>query len=149
MYDSSHDTLRHTDMVKRIFNFIILPELEKRKENHDLSKLRSPEKEVYDEYIPKLKETPFGSKEYVKVRNEIQENGLKHHFEENRHHPEHFKNGINDMTIIDLVEMFVDWEASAYYSDTSFKDGLKFNKKKFNMSEQLYQIFANTHKEYF
>ena len=82
MYDSSHDTLRHTDMVKRIFNFIILPELEKRKENHDLSKLRSPEKEVYDEYIPKLKETPFGSKEYVKVRNEMQENGLKHHFEE-------------------------------------------------------------------
>ena len=53
------------------------------------------------------------------------------------------------MTIIDLVEMFVDWEASAHYSDTSFKDGLKFNKKKFNMSEQLYQIFANTHKEYF
>ena len=53
------------------------------------------------------------------------------------------------MTLIDIVEMFCDWVAASKYSDTSFKDGLKFNKKKFKMSEQLYNIFLNTYKEYF
>lgn len=149
MYDSTYDTEKHIAEIKRVFNFVILPELEKRKENHDQSKLVNPEKECYDKYIPMLKEVKFGSKEYVEVRNKMHEDGLKHHFEVNRHHPEHFPDGIESMTLIDIVEMFCDWMASSKYSDTSFKDGLKFNKKKFKMSEQLYNIFLNTYKEYF
>jgi hypothetical protein len=33
---------------------------------------------------------------------------LKHHYENNRHHPEHFKNNIDDMNLIDLIEMLCD-----------------------------------------
>jgi len=38
---------------------------------------------------------------------------LEHHYALYRHHPEHFQNGIDDMNLIDLVEMFADWKASS------------------------------------
>lgn len=148
-YDSREDSLTHIEEVKRIFNFVIIPELERRKENHDKSKLENPEKACYDELIPKLKETKYGSKEYEEVRKEMYEKGLKHHYENNSHHPEHFPDGINSMTLIDIVEMFVDWLAASKRSDTGFKNGLKSNQKKFKMDPQLYQIFLNTYKYYF
>ena len=148
-FDSTKDAKAHITLIQKVFNETIIPELQKRSENHDKSKLSSPEREMYDEYIPKLKETPFGSKEYVKVRKEMEKTALQHHFQENRHHPEHFENGISDMTIVDVVEMFCDWYAASLRSDTSFLDGLMFNKNKFKMSDELYEIFLNTYIEYF
>lgn len=35
-----------------------------------------------------------------------------HHYENNRHHPEFHENGINDMSIIDIIEMVCDWKAA-------------------------------------
>ena len=147
-YDSSADTKKHIAQIQKTMN-VLIADIEKRKREHDQSKLSSPEKEVYDKYIPLLKDTPFGSPEYKKVRAAMSKDGLEHHFKVNRHHPEHFSNGINDMTLVDILEMFSDWRASSVYSDTSFENGLKFNRKKFGMSEQLYRIFENTYKEYF
>lgn len=148
-YDSTVDAKKHIAAIQRLFNNVIIPELEKRKESHDESKFKSPEKETYDKYIPMLKETKYGTDEYYEVRKKMEQEGLKHHYEVNRHHPEHFPGGINDMTLIDVVEMFCDWYAASLNSDTGFKSGLKNNKNKFHMSEQLYQIFLNTYKEYF
>lgn len=148
-YDSTVDAKKHIAAIQRLFNNVIIPELEKRKESHDESKFKSPERETYDKYIPLLKETKYGSDEYYEVRKKMEQEGLKHHYEANRHHPEHFPGGINDMTLIDVVEMFCDWYAASLNSDTGFKSGLKNNKNKFHMSEQLYQIFLNTYKEYF
>ena len=148
-YDSTVDAKKHIAAIQRLFNNVIIPELEKRKESHDESKFKSPERETYDKYIPMLKETKYGSDEYYEVRKKMEQEGLKHHYEVNRHHPEHFPGGINDMTLIDIVEMFCDWYAASLNSDTGFKSGLKNNKNKFHMSEQLYQIFLNTYKEYF
>lgn len=148
-YDSTVDAKKHIAAIQRLFNNVIIPELEKRKESHDESKFKSPERETYDKYIPMLKETKYGSDEYYEVRKKMEQEGLKHHYEVNRHHPEHFPGGINDMTLIDVVEMFCDWYAASLNSDTGFKSGLKNNKNKFHMSEQLYQIFLNTYKEYF
>ena len=95
-----------------------------------------------------LRTAKYGSKEYEEIRDKMLNEGLKHHYEANRHHPEHFKNGINDMTLIDVVEMFCDWYAASKNSDTGFEAGLKMNKNKFKMSEQLYQIFKNTYDVY-
>ena len=148
-YDSTVDAKKHIAAIQRLFNNVIIPELEKRKESHDESKFKSPERETYDKYIPMLKETKYGSDEYYEVRKKMEQEGLKHHYEVNRHHPEHFPGGINDMTLIDVVEMFCDWYAASLNSDTGFKSGLKNNKNKFHMSEQLYQIFLNAYKEYF
>lgn len=148
MYDSKKDTLIHIHNIKKVMKKFI-EKFYDRTQNHDKSKLESPEKETYDTYIPLLKETQYGTKEYYEIRDKMEKEGLKHHYEVNRHHPEHFPNGINDMTLIDLVEMFSDWLAASRVSDTNFETGLLNNKKRFKMSDQLYQIFKNTYDEEF
>lgn len=149
MYDSTIDTKKHIEIIQKVFNDVIIPELEKRAEEHDQSKLTSPEKETYDEYIPLLKDTKFGTPEYNKLRDEMAKKGTKHHFDVNRHHPEHFKHGIKDMTLIDVLEMVCDWYAASQCSDTGFLPGLKANKERFGMSDELETIIENTYKEYF
>ena len=62
-YDSAQDTRDHIDAVRRyIKHFTALMEI--RAMYHDQSKLRSPEKEVFDKYTPMLKNLTYGTKEY-------------------------------------------------------------------------------------
>lgn len=149
MYDSYNDTMKHIGIIQKTFDNVIIPELEKRKRDHDLSKLQPPEKETYDKYIPLLQDTKYGTTEYNEIRDKMAKEGTAHHYKVNRHHPEHFKNGIKDMTLIDIMEMFVDWYAASQRSDTDFTKGLKMNKERFNISDELYQILLNTYNEYF
>ena len=147
-YDSTIDAKSHIATVSKFMNTLIA-DLEKRKIYHDSSKLEEPERSCYDKYIPLLKTAKYGTDEYNAIRKAMEKEGLKHHYESNRHHPEYHKDGINDMTLVDIVEMFIDWEAASQRSDTGFKEGLKLNRKKYGMNEQLYRILLNTDKEYF
>lgn len=88
MYDSTIDTLEHKDKVKEYMHMIGWKMIE-RGFIHDNSKLQSPEKEIFDEYSPKLSNTTYGSDEYKKFLKEMQE-ALNHHYENNDHHPEYF-----------------------------------------------------------
>ena len=54
--------------------------------------------------VPKLRELTFGSDEY-KVALVGMGEGVKRHYAANRHYPEHYENGVNDMTLADIVEM--------------------------------------------
>ena len=63
MYDSKEATLEHINTVQAVI-FIVVRELEKRAEAHDVSKLSNQEKPVFDEYTPKLKNSTYGSDEY-------------------------------------------------------------------------------------
>ena len=54
----------------------------------------------------------YESDEYKQVLKEIEE-AVQHHYQVNRHHPEHFENGINGMNLIDLIEMVCDWVAAS------------------------------------
>lgn len=148
-YDSTNDSLLHMLNIQNVFDLIILPELSNRAINHDSSKLEDPEKEVYDKYIPLLRTAKYGTPEYEEIRKNMYNDGLKHHYESNRHHPEHFKNGISDFTIIDLVEMICDHFAASLRSDTSFIDGLDNNAKKYKYPKELTSIITNTYNEYF
>lgn len=147
-YDSAQDALAHIAHVQANMSTII-NELLKRADNHDQSKLYSPEKETYDKYIPMLKETKYGSQEYFDIKMKMEKEGLKHHFEANRHHPEHFKNKIDDMNLVDVLEMFIDWYSASLRSDTGFEKGLAVNIKKFNISPQLASIINNTFEDFF
>jgi hypothetical protein len=70
---------------------------------------------------------------------------LDHHYSNNRHHPEYFENGINDMTLIDLIEMLCDWYAATQrHNDGDIFKSIEFNKTRFNMSDQLVSILTNT-----
>jgi len=75
---------------------------------------------------------------------------LKHHYDFNRHHPEHFVNGIKDMTLIDLCEMLSDWKAASLrHNDGDINKSIEINQSRFGYSDELKQIFLNTIDYYF
>lgn len=119
-------------------------ELEYRGKVHDLSKLEDPEKAIFDEFTPKLKGCTYGSDEYKEFLKEMSV-ALDHHYKTNRHHPEHFENGISGMDLIDLLEMLADWKgASERHADGDIIKSIEINSNRFGLSDQLAQIFINT-----
>lgn len=76
-YDCTNDINEHRRKVKYwlsdFANLLLL-----KADTHDKSKLEEPEKEMFDEYTPKLKEMKFGSQEYKAALAGMGE-GLKHH----------------------------------------------------------------------
>lgn len=146
-YDSTTDTLAHIAAV-RAHMARFRRHLEQRAEAHDRSKLKSPEKEIFDAVTPKLKGLTYGSNEYTAALAEMGE-ALEHHYAYNQHHPEHYPNGIDGMTLIDLVEMFCDWKAaSERHADGDFAKSLGVNQTRFGISDQLASIFENTRKAF-
>lgn len=147
-YDSTLDTLKHINHVRKYMKKM-RNELEKRRIWHDETKLQEPEKSVFDEYTPKLATSTYGSDEY---RQFLKGMGvaLEHHYEHNRHHPEHYENGIKGMTLIDLCEMVSDWKAATLrHNDGDIIKSIEINQKRFDYSDELKQIFINTVMEYF
>lgn len=139
----------HVNTIQLIIGEKIIPILRKRALYHDRSKYENPEKSTYDKYIPLLKNTKYGSDEYNKIKDKMYQEGLSHHYKENRHHPEYFENGVNDMNLIDVIEMVCDWYATSLSSDTDFENCLKINYERFGIDEQLAKIIFNTYKDLF
>jgi hypothetical protein len=143
-YDSSVDTLKH---IKRVAQLLTeaASELIERANKHDDSKLKSPEKELFDEYTPKLKTATYGSEEYNEFLKGLKV-ALDHHYANNSHHPEFYENGVNGMDLFDVIEMAVDWlAASERHNDGNIYKSLEINKDRFKMSDQLVDIFKNTY----
>lgn len=139
---TNFDTMRHIERVRNLLNEVIR-ELLNRAENHDQSKLESPEVELFTEYTPKLANCTYGSKEYDEFKKAMKP-ALDHHYANNSHHPEHHKNGIKDMNLMDLIEMFVDWKAaSERHNDGNILKSIEINSARFGMSQELTTIFEN------
>ena len=67
------------------------------------------------------------------------------HYKNNRHHPEHFANGIKDMTLLDLLEMLCDWKASSErHADGDIYRSIEINQSRFGYSDELKTILKNT-----
>jgi Family of unknown function (DUF5662) len=146
-YDSTAETLKHSLRVGELMGQLIT-ELVDRSVKHDISKTQDPELAVFNEYTPKLKDTTYGSDEY-KGYLEAMGEGLRHHYAANRHHPEHFADGIEGMTLVDLVEMLADWKAATErHADGSLDKSLEIQRERFGISDQLAQILRNTAKAY-
>jgi hypothetical protein len=140
-------TLEHIEEVRRLLR-ILASELLMRGEEHDRSKLSPEELDIFAEYGPKLKTTTYGSEQY---KQQLEEMGvaLKHHYRNNRHHPEHFERGVRDMTLVDLVEMFCDWlAATRRHADGDIFKSIKGNTARFGLDPQVADILTNTAKEY-
>lgn len=122
-------------------------ELLKRGMKHDASKLHSPELEIFTEFTPKLKDSTYGSEEYKGFLKSMKV-ALKHHYDVNRHHPEHFHNGINDMNLIDLVEMLCDWKsATLRHNNGDLLTSIEINQKRFGYDDGIKQLLINTAKD--
>ncbi len=144
-YDSSKDTLLH---IKRVSELLTqaCQKLIDRANNHDTSKLQSPEKEMFDEVTTGLQGCTYNSDEYKEFLKKL-EPALNHHYAKNSHHPQHYPDGINGMNLFDIVEMYFDWiAASERHSDGNINKSISINKERFAMSDQLTSIFNNTTK---
>ncbi len=144
-YDSTTDTLLH---IKRVAQLLTeaAAELIRRANCHDDSKLLPPEKELFDEYTPKLASCTYGSDEYKEYLKGLKV-ALDHHYAANSHHPEHNVEGIYAMDLFDVLEMFFDWKAAGErHNDGNIYKSIEINKDRFHMSDQLVEIFNNTAK---
>lgn len=138
-------TFRHIERVRNLLNLMAI-DLIRRGEQHDQSKLESPEVELFTEFTPKLAASTYGSSEYEGFRQSMWP-ALEHHYAKNSHHPEHWPNGINDMNLLDLLEMFCDWKAAGErHNNGNILKSIEVNANRFNISPQLVRIFQNTAK---
>ncbi len=136
-------TLEHILEVQKLIG-VIVKELVKRGEEHDKSKLSGIELANSAVWTPKLGGIVYGSPEHAASRMK-QMDALAIHYAVNRHHPEHFINGIAGMNLVDIVEMFCDWKAAlSRYKGGDLRDSIAINAKKFNIPAELASIFENT-----
>jgi hypothetical protein len=142
-YDSRPDTYAHIATV-RGYLLSVAREITFRGHDHDLSKLEPPEREVFDEYTPKLRDSTYGSDEYKDFLKGMGE-GLKHHYEVNDHHPEHFAGGIHDMDLIQLIEMLADWKAATLrHADGDLDRSIRQNAERFGYGASMISLLQNT-----
>lgn len=142
---TNFDTMRHIERVRNLLDYAA-SELLRRGQEHDQSKLESPELEAFTEYTPKLAASTYGSPEYEAFRKAMKP-ALDHHYARNSHHPEHYADGVNDMSLLDLIEMFCDWKAAGErHNDGNILKSIEKNTTRFEMSPQLSRIFKNTAK---
>jgi hypothetical protein len=143
-YDSTEDTKQHIHRVASLL-LAVADNLRQRAVGHDASKLEEPEKSGFDIIRPRLDHDDIDSDEYRATLREY-ESVLRHHYDRNRHHPEHFPDGISGMTLWDVVEMVCDW-AAASQRKPGGKVNLDWAAKRFGIEPQLARIFANTVEE--
>ena len=137
------ETQKHIESVRKYIRFMI-DKIDNRGVKHDASKLESPEVEVFAENTLQLSSLSYGSQEYQNSLDAMKP-ALEHHYASNRHHPEHFVNGVNDMTLVDIIEMFCDWKASTLrHNDGNLLKSIEINAERFNMDGQLKAILMNT-----
>lgn len=143
-YDSRPATLLHSLRVGQLMAEMI-GELVTRAVQHDLSKTQDPEREAFDRMTPRLSKLVYGTPEYAASLAELGP-ALQHHYAVNPHHPEHRPDGINGMTLLDLVEMLADWKAGG----ERMADGgdllrsIRHGMDRFQITPQLAQILLNT-----
>ena len=145
-YDSHEDTTKHIERVRELVE-LCRENLNCRKSIHDLSKLHAPEKPIFDEMTPKLKDSTYGSDEYKSFLAQMKP-ALDHHYANNSHHPEHYPNGIDGMSLLDLLEMLCDWKAAGErHANGSMGRSLEVNRDRFKISPQLQSVLENTARE--
>lgn len=145
-YDSAPETLEHIERVSFYMRDMIF-NLQHRMVNHDQSKLKSPEKEYFDEYTPRLATLTFGTPEYTQNIQDLKP-ALEHHYANNDHHPQfHGEEGINGMNLLSLVEMLADWKAAGERGKNgNIYKSIDINAERFGISKQLKKILVNTAK---
>jgi hypothetical protein len=140
---TNYQTMRHIRLVGRLLH-ICMEDLMRRADAHDRSKLERPEVDLFTKFTARLAASTYGSPEYEAFRKEMGP-ALAHHYANNSHHPEHFKNGVADMTLLDVLEMFCDWKASSLrHNDGNIRKSVEINANRFGLSPQLVKILENT-----
>lgn len=102
-FNSDFETLKHIKEVNCLL-LSFCAELMERAKIHDSSKLETPERENFAQYGPELSKTEYCSLEYKELLLKVKP-AIEHHYSKNRHHPEHYPNGINDFNLVDVMRL--------------------------------------------
>jgi hypothetical protein len=96
-YDSAIDTSLHINRVRFLLGQCAIRLLE-RGSKHDASKLEQPEKAIFDAVGNRLAVITYEGEEYKQSLAELKV-ALDHHYLQNTHHPDHYPNGIDGMSL--------------------------------------------------
>lgn len=140
---SNQETRKHIHAVRR-YLLRVQEELSRRARDHDKTKLEEPEASFFAEVTEKLAGLEYGSEEYQQGLEDLKP-ALGHHYAKNRHHPQHFPDGIAGMNLIDVIEMFCDWKASSErHNSGNLLKSIEHNATRFHLPPALVSIFKNT-----
>ena len=138
LYNTKHKLLVAMYLIRVSYKLLIRALL------HDISKYFIVETKLFSETIDNLKYIEYGSKEYEHYLKEL-ESALKHHYRLNKHHPEHYCDGIADMDLVSIIEMLCDWKASCKRNETGHLiRSIEINRKRFKFSKELCKILKNS-----
>lgn len=137
---------KHIQEVQYLLGQFII-HLEHRAQEHDQSKLHNPEKDILRRHSHELDNCQYGDESYMYHLEKVRE-AIQHHYQQNRHHPEHHQNGIRDMNLLDVVEMFFDWCATAKKYGNKVEHSINIGQDRFDLSDDLTQIFLNTARQF-
>lgn len=143
-HDSTKETRDHIGKVQDFIGEVVLALIE-RAHKHDASKLASPEKEVFDQWTPRLSSVAYGTDDYHAMLDKMRP-AIDHHQKHNRHHPEYFgEDGVHGMDLVDLVEMLCDWKAATLRSPGGdIAKSIEVGMKRHNMPPYLVRVLINT-----
>lgn len=138
---------KHKSSVKEKVAYLS-NKLKERAEKHDDSKLETPELNWLIDMDREPRYT-YGTPEYFDKMKRWQK-FFDHHYKRNRHHPDHFANGVHDMNLVDLCEYCCD--IISYYDEMHPEDAIKTieaQKERFGFDNQLSDVLKNTLLDYF
>lgn len=147
-HDSRPDTLAHIARVAELLTQVAA-RLLWRAAVHDKSKLEEPERSAFD----RLKAAELSGMDYLsdayKTCLAKEEAALRHHYAHNSHHPEHHPQGVAGMSLLDLLEMLIDWKAATerMRAKGDIWRSLAQNRGRFKIEPQLQLILENTARE--
>jgi hypothetical protein len=146
LHASTRDTLTH---IAKVEGYLALCAdwLRQRAAIHDASKLQEPELSGYAGLSDALNGLAYGTPEHSAAFRPFKEI-IQHHYQHNRHHPEYHPNGINDMTLLDVLEMLCDWKAASERSHGDFMESIRISSERFNIDSQLSLILVNTARDF-
>lgn len=146
MSESQRDIIDHIAKVQRNLLQTIC-NLADRSREHDASKLEEPELSGYEALQGRLATVEYGTDEYRQALRDGRDT-ISHHYAHNRHHPEHWPLGINNMSLLDILEMLADWKAAGERTKNgNLVASIEINIKRFEIDDQLAGILISTARE--
>jgi hypothetical protein len=137
-------TQQHRMRVRELLALAVR-RLTNRGNDHDASKFNETEWPIFAEFTPMLKDLKYGSPDYHRAL-EGMKPALGDHYARERHHPEHFPNGVRDMNLFDLIEMLCDWKAAGERHDppNNIFRSIQQNMDRFKMPLGLVMLLRRT-----
>jgi hypothetical protein len=123
----------------------VIGRLSHRALEHDATKLVEPEASAFARIEVERTNVVYGTPEYTAMMESVQP-AIDHHYEYNDHHPEHHRDGIDGMNLLNVIEMLCDWKAASLRGQQRpFLEGMRdVSKERFGIDDQLFSILENT-----